>query len=118
MKHLKALRVAVSAASVISIALIFADFYRHIPSWFNEAALFLQFIPSALLFAAKAAAAGTGFIVVIILTVLAGRLYCSFICPLGFCQDIFIRAGRKFRKKQGGGYSMPSYILFYSMLAI
>lgn len=118
MKHLKALRVAVSAASVISIALIFADFYRHIPSWFNEAALFLQFIPSALLFAAKAAAAGTGFIVVIILTVLAGRLYCSFICPLGFCQDIFIRAGRRFRKKQAAGYSRPRYILFYSMLFI
>lgn len=118
MKYLKTLRVAVSASMTISIAILFADFYRHIPAWFREAALYLQFIPSAVSFTVKAAAAGTGFVIVLMTTILAGRLYCSFICPLGFCQDIFIRAGRMIRRNHAADYSRPHYSLFYSALAV
>ena len=118
MKLLKPLRVVVSLGSAMSIALLFTDFYRHIPASFREPLLYPQFIPSVVSFTTKTAAAGTGFIVVIILTLFAGRLYCSFICPLGCCQDIFIRIGGMFRLRIGKNYSRPHYFLFYSLLTV
>ncbi|HPS59324.1 MAG TPA: 4Fe-4S binding protein, partial [Spirochaetota bacterium] len=118
MKYLKPLRITVSLAVTISLAVIFADFYRQIPAWFREPLLYPQFIPSAVSFFMKAALTAGGFIAVIIATLFAGRLYCSFICPLGFCQDLFIRIRGMLRRKRSASYSRPHYFLFYSALSV
>ena len=56
----------------------------------------LQFLPAVLALSAGA------FILVVILTVLFGRLYCSVICPLGVMQDIISRVQRMLHKARTG----------------
>lgn len=115
MKALRPLRIAISFAVTFSLLLIFTDFYRLIPAWFSSFLLFPQFLPSLLSFTVKASVAARGFMFIILLTFLSGRIYCSFICPLGFSQDIFIRMGKRIRKT---GYSRPHHLLFYTLLSI
>ena len=118
MKALKPLRIAISSILTVLLVLVFADYYRLIPNQFSNMLIYLQFIPSLLSFIINVYPAGTGFILIIILTFIAGRIYCSFICPLGFSQDIFIRIGRKLLKKKNAGYSKSYYLLFYSILSV
>lgn len=117
MKYLKPLRIAVSLILSFTIAFLFIDYYRYLPEFLRKISLYLQFIPSVAAFSVKASGAAAGFIVVIAATVICGRLYCSFICPLGFCQDIFIRSGRSSGLLKKRGYSRPHYVLFYTLLA-
>lgn len=51
--------------------------------------LFLQFVPSVIHFISIPALAAIGFIAILLLTALFGRVYCSAICPLGILQDVF-----------------------------
>ncbi len=118
MKALKPLRVVFSSAVALSLILIFTDFYRIIPSWFRDTFLYFQLSPSALSFAVKASAAAAGFIIIIIITLYAGRIYCSFLCPLGYSQDIFIRIGNRLRGGVKYKYSSPHFIIFYSIFAL
>ena len=55
--------------------------------------------------------------VLILLTLLLGRLYCSVICPLGVMQDIFGWAGKK-TKKNRYNYSSEKKWLRYSVLVV
>ncbi|MGC8822972.1 MAG: 4Fe-4S dicluster domain-containing protein [Bacteroidales bacterium] len=75
----------------------------------------LQFIPSVLKFLISLSAAG--FLLVIVLTLLMGRVYCSTICPLGVLQDVISRIGQKFRKRKIYRYSKPNNYLRYGLLA-
>lgn len=118
MKALKPLRIAVSFILTFLLLLVFADYYRMIPQQLSSILTYFQFIPSLLSFIVTLSSEGTGFILIAGLTFLAGRIYCSFICPLGFSQDIFIHTGNKVRKKKGPGYSKPHNWLFYSVLTI
>ncbi|HPJ36417.1 MAG TPA: 4Fe-4S dicluster domain-containing protein [Spirochaetota bacterium] len=118
MKNLKFFRIIVSSIISVSLIIVFTDFYKVASSWFINLSHFLQFIPSFLSFTTVISAAGTGFIFIILLTFLYGRTYCSFICPLGFFQDIFIRLGGILFRKKGFSYSKPGYMLFYSILAV
>jgi len=55
----------------------------------------------------------------ILLTVIFGRVYCSFICPLGVLQDIAIRSGKIFKLPQlKKRFSRNQRLLRYSFLAI
>jgi polyferredoxin len=59
-----------------------------------------------------------GFVVVLVLTFLTGRTYCSFLCPLGIGQDLFSRIGGRFKRKfRRYGFKKPFTILRYSLLA-
>ncbi len=55
--------------------------------------------------------------ILIILTLLFGRLYCSVICPLGVMQDLFGWLGRK-HKKNRYSYSPEKKWLRYTVLGI
>lgn len=55
--------------------------------------------------------------ILIILTLLFGRLYCSVICPLGVMQDLFAYWGRK-HKKNRYNYSPEKKWLRYTVLGI
>lgn len=63
-------------------------------------------------------------ILLIILTLLFGRVYCSFLCPLGILQDIISRVSNFIKKKNNGGrlpkngYKKPHNILRYTILVV
>lgn len=97
---LRKLRIAVSVIFLLSLSLLFLDLKEFFPVWFREFFLFFQFVPSILNFTTTAAWISLGFVAVIVLTLLFGRVYCSFVCPLGILQDVITRVANLFRKKK------------------
>ena len=45
-------------------------------------------------FSAALLGAGVSFLVIIVITALFGKVYCSVLCPLGTLQEIFTRLGK------------------------
>jgi len=95
----------------------FLDLYSHFGAIFSKWVLFLQFMPSLLNFINVAAFAATGFIFVLLLTLLFGRVYCSFLCPLGTLQDGIGWLGRLFRRKRFRYRKAPA-ALHYSIFGL
>jgi len=56
--------------------------------------------------------------VLILLTFLFGRIYCSVICPMGILQDIIAWVSKKFNKKKKYSYSKSKNILRWSVLGV
>ncbi len=116
---LRRFRIIFSTIIFICFFLVFIDFRSYIPTGDINILLYLQFIPSVIKFADLRTIAAAGFLFVLVLTLLTGRTYCSFLCPLGIGQDIFSRIGGRFKKKfRRYGYKKPFTILRYSILAI
>jgi ferredoxin len=117
--YLKKIRIAVSLLFLFFIIVIFVDISGRIPPESYDSVLFLQFIPSLLNFLTGAGLAAAGFLIILLLTFLFGRVYCSSICPLGTLQDIIIWFGKKIRRKRRFSYSASSYkVLRYSVLGV
>ena len=117
-KILKRFRVIFSALILICFILIFIDFKSLIPANYTNILLYLQFIPSVIKYFDLKTIAGMGFIVVLLLTLLSGRSYCSFLCPLGIGQDLFSRIGGLFKKRfRRFGFKKPFTILRYFLMA-
>lgn len=116
---LRKFRVLFASIVFIFFFIVFADFRNIIPARYINDLIWIQFVPSALKYFDLKSAAFTGFFAVIILTILSGRTYCSFLCPLGIGQDIFSRMGGRIRKKfRRYGYKKPHTIIRYLLLAI
>ncbi|MFO7827351.1 MAG: 4Fe-4S binding protein [Bacteroidales bacterium] len=117
---LKKLRVVFSILYFLAITVLFIDFTELIPENIYDSVLFFQFIPSLLTFINLFAIAGIGFLIIIILNLLFGRVYCSFICPLGILQDIFSFFSKKVRrlKKYRYKYLKPYRWIRYSFLGV
>ena len=90
---LRKLRVALAAIFFIAITLLFLDFTGTLHAWFGWMAK-IQFLP-ALLALNVAVVAG-----LLLLTLVAGRVYCSVICPLGVMQDIIAWFGGRGKKRR------------------
>jgi polyferredoxin len=115
---LRRFRILISALVFIFFFLVFVDFRYIIPADYINYLLYLQFIPSAMKFFDLRTIAAGGFIIILILTLLTGRTYCSFLCPLGIGQDIFSRIGGRIRRKfRRYGFKKPFTIIRYSLLA-
>ncbi len=109
---LKKIRITLAAIFFTLIALLFLDFTGTLHAWFGWLAK-IQFIPAvlALNFAVIA--------VLLVLTLLFGRVYCSVICPLGVFQDIVsFFSGRRKKKKFRFTYSPAKNWLRYIMLGL
>jgi polyferredoxin len=116
---LRKFRIGFSAVILICFIFVFADFSSLIPEKYINYLLYLQFIPSLIKYIDLKTMAAGGFIVVLLLTLLSGRTYCSFLCPLGISQDLFSRIGGKVKKKfRRFGYKKPYTIIRYSLLAL
>jgi polyferredoxin len=116
---LRKFRIGFSAVVLVCFILVFADFRSLIPEKFINYLLYLQFIPSVIKYVHLTTLAAGGCIVVILLTLLSGRTYCSFLCPLGIGQDLFSRMGGKIKRKfRRFGFKKPHTIIRYSILAI
>jgi polyferredoxin len=59
-----------------------------------------------------------GLIFIVVITLLFGRVYCSFLCPLGALQDLLIAGSQRFRRQPGHSFSRPLNGLRYSLLAL
>lgn len=96
------------AVFFILITLLFVDFtgtMHHYVAWMAK----LQLIPALL---------SLNFLVIallLILTLVFGRVYCSVICPMGVFQDVIARLRRK---KNKYSYSKAIHWLRYTMLGI
>jgi len=113
---LKGMRVAVSLILMLLIAFILLDFSGLLNTGVINAVLYLQLFPSLLKSVEVGLLAAGGFLVVLVVTLLWGRLYCSTICPLGTLQDILARVSRPFRKRKIYRFSRPLNFLRYAIL--
>jgi ferredoxin len=115
-RNLRRIRHWISATFLVLVALVFLDIYGLIPAWGLRAIVYVQFIPSLI----KTLTGGTsglftGFVLVLVLTVLFGRVYCSFLCPLGTTMDLMIRARAG---KKRFSHSQPFRWMRYVVLVI
>lgn len=113
---LKTIRRSLAAISFLGVLLLFLDFTGTLHaclSWLAK----VQLVPAVL---------ALNFLVVAMLlglTLLFGRIYCSVICPLGIMQDILARLGimvhnRVAKRKHRYAYRKAIPVLRYAMLAI
>lgn len=116
--RLKPFRVGVSVLFFVLTAFLFLDFRNIVAPSVASGLLYLQFVPSILKFVNAAALGASGFIVVVIATVLFGRVYCSTICPLGALQDVVGFMARKTGKQHKFQFSEPHNVLRYSILTL
>ena len=78
---LRKLRIIAATIFFALITLLFLDFTGTLHAWFGWLAK-IQFLPAVM-------ALNVGVIVLLVaLTLLFGRVYCSGICPLGVMQDV------------------------------
>ncbi len=96
MKHLKIIRVILSIilAVLITAAIFCRDSECSWLSWFHK----FQFMPALVSFSMGVCAFWLA------VSLLAGRVYCSTICPLGTFQDIVAYVGKKLRHSKIGDY--------------
>jgi len=113
------IRIVVSAVFFFCFFMIFIDLRHLIPVAYVNKITFLQLIPSFVKFYYIRTIAASGFILVLVLTLVTGRTYCSFLCPLGIGQDIFSRIGGRIRRRfRRYGFKKPFTVLRYSLLMI
>lgn len=117
-KNLKRLRIIISLFFLITLGLFFLDFAGIFSSKFIKGVTFLQFIPSALKFFNIFSFIAIGFIIILVLTFLFGRVYCSTICPLGIFQDVISYLKRKIKKRSRYKYLKAYSWIRYSILGI
>lgn len=116
--HFKKIRVIVALIFFLLLTFIFLDFRKLLPEIFYDSVNWLQFIPSLLKFITVISISSLGFIVVLVLTLLFGRIYCSAICPLGILQDLILWLRKKIKKKYRYKFSKPVDYLRYPFLAL
>jgi ferredoxin len=116
---LRRIRIVFSTLVFIFFFLVFVDFKSIIPANYINILNFFQFVPSVLKYYDLRTLAAGGFLIVILLTFITGRTYCSFLCPLGIGQDLTSRIGGRIRKKfRRYGFKRPFTILRYTILAV
>jgi ferredoxin len=116
---LSKIRVIFSILALILFVSVFVDFRHLIPDKYINILTFIQFIPSGFKFVTIGTLVTTGFIIILVLTLLTGRTYCSFLCPLGFLQDFISRTGGRIKKRfRRFGYKRPHTVLRYGLLSI
>ena len=125
-QYLKSFRLVVSIVMLLALGFLFLDFNESLSSSWYRGLMWLQFVPSLIKFMQTIghglAVTAYGFIVVLILTLLFGRVYCSYICPLGVFQDVVswcsVKTRNTGKKKFRFRFAPPKTRLRYSILVI
>ena len=109
---LRKIRITLAAICFVAVTLLFLDFTGTLHLWFGWLAK-IQFLPAAL---------ALNFVVIailLVLTLLFGRIYCSVICPLGIFQDCVSNlSSRRKGKKARFSYSKEIKWLRYGVLVL
>ena len=120
---LRKARIFISLFFFLLITFIFLDISNVFPTGFIRDILYLQFVPSLICFLGVISIGAAGFIVILLITILFGRIYCSFLCPLGTFQDVLIGLRSQFiwkgsAKKPQFRYRKPLNWIRYPILGI
>lgn len=107
---LKKIRRTLAVLCFLAVTLLFLDFTGTLHHWLGWMAK-IQFLPAVLALNVIVIA------VLVLLTLIFGRIYCSVICPLGVMQDIISWIHGK-RKKNRFTYSKEVKWLRYPMLLV
>lgn len=116
---LKPLRVILALAFFVATAALFLDLTGRIPGGAVDGVLYLQPTPSLVRFAGAAGWAAAGFLVVLVVTLVFGRVFCSTVCPLGTLQDAIIRLAnwdRARHRRVQFRYRRPRRLIGYGLL--
>lgn len=108
---LRKIRITLAMLMFIGLVWLFADFTgtaHHLVGWMAR----IQFLEAVLCGSIAITA------VLLVLTLVFGRVYCSVICPLGVMQDIIARLGRRVNKKKRYTFSPAKRVLRYAVLAL
>ena len=109
---LRKIRITLAAICFVAVTLLFLDFTGTLHLWFGWLAK-IQFLPAVL---------ALNFVVIailLVLTLLFGRIYCSVICPLGIFQDCVSNlSSRRKGKKARFSYSKEIKLLRYGVLVL
>ena len=105
---LRRIRTILAAVVMVLITLLFLDFTGTLHHWLGWLAK-VQFLPAVM--ALNVAV----IVVLLVLTLIFGRIYCSVICPLGVFQDVLARFRRK---KNKYSYSKEVRWLRYPVLVL
>ena len=106
------IRLALAILFFMAVTALFLDFTGTIHEWLGWTAK-VQFLPALLAVNAGVVA------LLVLLTLLVGRIYCSVICPLGVFQDIVSWiSGRRKKKKYRFSYSPEIKWLRYGVLGL
>ncbi|MBN1664642.1 MAG: 4Fe-4S dicluster domain-containing protein, partial [Deltaproteobacteria bacterium] len=77
-----------------------------------------QFVPALIrVITAPEALFVFGLAAILVVSLVFGRVYCSFLCPLGSLQDIFIVLSRRVGLRRKHSFRKPANILRYAILA-
>jgi ferredoxin len=114
LQALKPLRVALATLFFVACAVMFLDLRGPVAAWVASIILPLQLVPSLAKTLVGVGAWTVGLLGIVLLTVLAGRVYCSTICPLGTLQDAVIHFAER-RKRRRYRYDRPRYALHYAV---
>lgn len=107
---LRKIRISIAAVMIIMATALFLDISGFVHLYLGWVAK-IQFLPALL-------ALNVGVLaVLVVLTFLFGRVYCSVICPLGIMQDVFAWFGKK-NKKNRYSFSPEKKWLRYTILAL
>ena len=108
---LRKARILLSVVFFGLITFYFLDFAEILPNGFHRLA-HIQFIP------ALVSLSFITLVVLMLVTLLFGRIYCSTICPMGIFQDIITWISRKTAKKKRFRYSPAKNILRWGILSV
>ncbi len=109
---LRKIRISLAALCLVAVTLLFLDFTGTVHQWLGWLAK-LQFLPAVL------ALNVTVVLVLLLLTLIFGRIYCSVICPLGVFQDCVSNlSSRRKGKKARFSYSTEKKWLRYGILVL
>lgn len=109
---LRKIRLTLAVLFFVAVTALFLDFTGTIHAWLGWTAK-VQFLPALLAVNAGVVA------LLVLLTLLVGRVYCSVICPLGVMQDIVSWiSGRRKKKKYRFSYSPEVKWLRYGVLGL
>ncbi len=117
-RNLKKIRLILAIVFFLLLIVSFSDVKGAIPASWHRAFSYLQFIPSLLSFFSKTSVISIGFLVVLLLTFLGGRVYCSAICPIGIFQDIILCFKYMFKGKNKPRYKRPLNLIRYGILIL
>jgi len=110
------IRIAVSILIFILFIFLFLG-GETLSEYLSNILLPFQLVPALIMILTKPGAIFIfGLVSVFIITLIFGRVYCSFLCPLGSLQDIFIALSRKVGWRKKHSYQRPHTFLRYSIL--
>ena len=112
------IRIFISLAVFTLVVLLFLG-GESLSVFLSATFLPFQFVPALIRILTKPAALFVfGLVTVFVVTMIFGRVYCSFLCPLGALQDIFIALSRKIGWRKKHSFQKHYNCLRYCVLGL